>query len=222
MAVDGFRPLEGLARWVVAALVACIAADVFTIVADWMEIDLLGRAIDGGPVTPSELDASDRRQETAQFLYLVAALVAMVLFLRWFHRAYRNLDELAPGSRRYGTGWAIGAWFFPILNLWRPKKIANDVWRGSAPDPAEAGRPPLVFALWWATWLATTFTLTFSGFVDEDTLTAHRDSDWADLASSVFDIAAAVLAIVVVRTLTSRETARAGSPEAPAALPEPA
>ena len=35
---------------------------------------------------------------------------------------------------RYGTGWAIGAWFIPIFNLFRPKQIANDIDRASAPD----------------------------------------------------------------------------------------
>src|SRR5262245_46736408 len=125
MEAEGFRPLDGLARWVVAALAVCIAADVFVIVVDAIEIDLLGRLIDGERVSQSELDASDGRQDVAELLYVLAALAAAILFLRWFHRAYRNLDALAPGSRRFGTAWAIGAWFFPVLNLWRPKKIAN-------------------------------------------------------------------------------------------------
>ena len=32
---------------------------------------------------------------------------------------------------RYGNGWAIGAWFVPILSLVRPKQMANEIWRGS-------------------------------------------------------------------------------------------
>ena len=53
-----------------------------------------------------------------------------VFFLFWFHRAYRNLPALG-GDRRYGTGWAIGSWFVPFLNAWRPKQIVNDIWRES-------------------------------------------------------------------------------------------
>src|SRR5215213_2684690 len=34
-------------------------------------------------------------------------------------------------DRRYGTGWALGSWFVPILNAWRPKQIINDIWHQS-------------------------------------------------------------------------------------------
>lgn len=44
-------------------------------------------------------------------------------FLVWFWLAYRNLDALDL-RRRYGTGWAIGGWFVPFLNLARPKQVA--------------------------------------------------------------------------------------------------
>ena len=33
-----------------------------------------------------------------------------------------------------GAGWAIGPWFVPILNLFRPWQIAVETWEGSDPD----------------------------------------------------------------------------------------
>ena len=59
---------------------------------------------------------------------------------------------------RFGAGWSIGAWFIPIFNLWRPKQIANDIWRGG--DPAARDNSawaalrvsPLVH-WWWALYL---------------------------------------------------------------------
>ena len=55
-----------------------------------------------------------------------------MVFIRWLSRAYKNLDVAAPGFRRYGHGWAIGSWFVPFLNLWRPKEIINDIHRGGS------------------------------------------------------------------------------------------
>jgi hypothetical protein len=34
---------------------------------------------------------------------------------------------------RWSAGWAIGAWFVPVLSLVRPKAILNDIWRASDP-----------------------------------------------------------------------------------------
>ena len=57
----------------------------------------------------------------------------------WMFRAYNNVDAVAPGARRYDGGWAIGSWFVPILNLFRPKQIINDIWRAATGSPT---RPP--------------------------------------------------------------------------------
>jgi uncharacterized protein DUF4328 len=31
----------------------------------------------------------------------------------WLSQAYRNIDAVAPGGRRFDPGWAIGSWFVP-------------------------------------------------------------------------------------------------------------
>jgi Domain of unknown function (DUF4328) len=66
-----------------------------------------------------------------------ASLATAVGFLVWFHRAYTNLPALGIEPLPYATGWTIGAWLVPLLNLVRPKQIMDTIWRGSDPD-----RPP--------------------------------------------------------------------------------
>jgi hypothetical protein len=58
---------------------------------------------------------------------------------RLFRRAYRNLPALGAESPRFSSGWAVGAWFVPFLNLVRPKQIMDDIWRAS--DPALPAHP---------------------------------------------------------------------------------
>ena len=64
---------------------------------------------------------------------VVATLISMVVFIRWFPQAHRNAAALDPETVRYGTRWAIWSWFVPILSLFRPKQMANDIWRAGAP-----------------------------------------------------------------------------------------
>src|SRR5262245_36179640 len=211
-------PLAPRARWAVVALVAVIGADVYAIVSDWLEIDLMNRVLDEANVSLDDLDRNDTRQTIAGLLSFVAFIAAVVLFLRWFHAAYRNLKALGQPDLRFTTGWAIGAWFVPFLNLWRPKQIANDIWTGSGPDTPSLrasgwkGHPlPLLLGAWWTVWIISIYAgnVVLRTLFDTDTAEEIRTADWVDITSVAVDAAAAILAIQVVRRLTARQEERA-------------
>jgi hypothetical protein len=226
--LEGVRPLEGRARWAVIALVAVIATDILAIGSDLLEIRLMGRLVDGADVSPSSLDSDDIRQGVVALVVFAAYVAAIVLFIRWFHRAYSNLPALRS-SPRFTRGWAIWGWFVPILWFWRPKQIANDIWRGSDPSPRslEIAKTDVatLLGLWWAVWIISGLVYTRSTLAYLNTPTATdagvsamlgstddaeaiRNIAILDVVASGIDIAAAVLAILVVRELTSRQLAR--------------
>ena len=98
---------------------------------DAFEVELLGRIQAGEHVSDAETSFNDIRQRVIGVTHALLFIATIVLFLMWFSRAYQNVERLGGGPFRYGRGWAIGAWFVPILNVFRPKQIANDIWRGS-------------------------------------------------------------------------------------------
>jgi hypothetical protein len=216
---EALRPLEGRARWAVIGLVAVILSDLVAIWSDVLEIDLMNRLIEGEEVPEEDLDASDVRQGTVALVQLAVFLVAVVFFIRWFHAAYSNLRALGQPNLRYGIGWAIGAWFVPILNLFRPKQIANDIWRGSTPEAPTLTQAawrdvpvsPILLHVWWAAWIATSIVGNIAGraWWTGNTPDELKSAAQLDIAASMVDIVAAVLAIAVVRSLTARQQARA-------------
>jgi hypothetical protein len=234
---EGLRPLEGRARWAVIALIVVIVADVVAIGSDWLTINLMNDVLDGRSFTPSRLENDDLRQGVAGLLWLAAYIGAAVFFIRWFHPAYSNVRALG-GELRFKGGWAIGAWFVPILNLWRPKQIANDIWRGSDPSVRSAhlhisktSVTPLL-GFWWGAWIIASFVSNAAGrkwwssptaeeagteallggiepaFGSDDAAVELRRTAILDLAFSAVDIVAAILAILVVRLLTERQAER--------------
>jgi hypothetical protein len=87
-------------------------------------------------------------------------LVTIPFFLVWFQRTYRNLPAIGAPGRRFGTGWAIAAWFVPLLNLWRPKQIANEIYRAGTPPPPSSGASSdnvRLVTVWWALFLGSVF-----------------------------------------------------------------
>jgi hypothetical protein len=108
---------------------------------------------------------------------------------------------------RHGQGWAIGSWFVPILNAFRPKQIANDIWRASG-QPEDA-RVPLFVHLWWAFWLIGTFGENAYGRMTEETVGQERFATGVLVVTEVAEILAGVLAILLVSRVTRRQEARA-------------
>ncbi len=216
---EPWQPLASRATAAKVLLYITAAVCVVAAVSDAMEIDLLGRIQDGEQVSRSEADANDARQGIIGIAQTALFLASVVVFLMWFSRAYQNLERLGVGTLRYKRGWAIGAWFVPILNLFRPKQIANDIWRASDPDlpsnhPATAtwragSIPALLFGFWWFLWLLTNFAVGPGVFGGGETVEELRTQSIRYLISDVAEVGAALLCAMVVAKSTSRQEERA-------------
>jgi len=159
-----------------------------------------------------------------------AQLGATLSLVVWTRRVYGNLPGLGATDPRFGPGWAIGGWFVPLLNLWRPKQILDDAWRAADPDlPAVAGRAwrrgpvPWFLHAWWVAMLAGSFTGVVGSVADA---VASRGLVAASgIGSGVAGVAAALLGQVLVTRLSRRQEHRAarlaGSPEPGSARSRP-
>ena len=78
-------------------------------------------------------------------LLALPALVIIVLFLIWFHRAATIAAGLGRRAQR-SPGWAVGGWFIPIGNFYLPYQSARDIF-----TPREQGRS--LVKRWWAAYL---------------------------------------------------------------------
>jgi hypothetical protein len=214
---EPWQPLRTRAKAVRILLWATVAASVIAAISDAAELDLLGRIDAGQLVSDSEIHTNDTRQGVIGLVQGALFLGTAVAFIMWFSRAYENIGRLGAGPLRYRKGWAIGAWFVPILNLFRPKQIANDIWRGSDPDMGrlpdasdwrDGPIPGLLFGLWWLLWLATNLSLG-PGFFEADTPDEFRSQTIRFLISDVTGALGAILCAVVVDRTTHRQEERA-------------
>lgn len=215
-----YRPLHGPARWLVAVFVVIAAIDLVAVAAGVAEIRLLSRAIDGELVSAADAHASDARVAAVAFAQTLGWVTCGVLFLVWLRRAYTNLPVLGAGPLRFRPGWTIGAWFVPVLNLWRPKQIVNEIWRGSdgARETGVESRVPAWVAMWWSAYVVGWMLSLHATRMEDTTASDLREASMVFVVSDVVDIVAAVLAIALVRAVTHRQAALHAT-GAPAAAP---
>lgn len=141
----------------------------------------------------------------------VLSLVAMALFLR---SAWLTAAALGVRDLRYGPRWAVFAWLVPIMALFVPKRIADDVWRaGDERSPQYVlhhPRPGLVTA-WWAAFL---LALPLSR-------AASSDSRALTTIFLLHEILLGLLGAAVVIGIAVRLSQRAAAQGTPLRLPAP-
>ncbi|KCZ98534.1 hypothetical protein HPO_09985 [Hyphomonas polymorpha PS728] len=101
----------------------------------------------------------------------IGGLIASVILVSmWTYRAMKNLHIVEAVAAAMSPGWAVGWYFIPIANLWKPFEGMLQIWRESH---RLAGRPEKVAAYmgwWWATWVASNIlaniSLRLTGFTD--------------------------------------------------------
>ena len=175
----------------------------------YVAVDLWGHQMFGSwQLAPEEIDQSEAQLYDTVGLWLSVAGIVLfvltaVLFITWLFRAHRS-DRMYPAQLRHASGWAIGGWFVPILNLWRPPQMVLDVRRGAS----GTGLPSTALVLWWwwllvlarftqavANGLAPSADAAFDTYLED-----IRRHLVVDASASILAAIAAVLAILVVRS----------------------
>jgi uncharacterized protein DUF4328 len=213
--IGPFNSATSRARWTVGLLVGGICLDVVAIMSGLLEISLVNRALSGEAITASEAASSDSRQQLIGILQIGLYIAAAVTFLMWISRSYRNLSALSSSPCTYSPGWAIGAFFVPFLNLVRPFQIVRELWHLSDSSSTvttvrtEGQKPPTppIVGWWWGVWLVAGFLgqavwrFSWRATTLQEILTAG----YITIAADAVGIAAAVLAISLVRSIDARQ-----------------
>jgi heme/copper-type cytochrome/quinol oxidase subunit 2 len=141
-------------------------------------------------------------------------LTCAASFMVWLYRASRNVQALGTSGVEHSPGGAVGWWFVPFANLFKPYVVVKEIYQASKSSPDRPRRwklkpVPAVFGWWWTFWLLGLFSnqgvsifakgvKTTDGFI---TLA------WGMIFATALMFVAAILAISVVRAIDQRQRA---------------
>ena len=137
-------------------------------------------------------------------LTVLMSIAYFTVFLTWFYRMYKNLFALSTAvdpPPRYTPGWAVGSWFVPIMNLFRPVQMMGDVFSISDTNPA-AKQPYTMSRLvmmWWAAWIFSAVLANVAVRIDDLNLL---------IASDALDLLSRVLTFMVIVTAANLQSAK--------------
>lgn len=121
-----FRPISKLSKWLVSWSIAAITIAVIYLTLQSYEIlqFISNNPIDATIFVIDSIVAS---------ITAVISFIATIITLIWFYKANRNIHVFGAkeiSSSRMAVIW----WFVPILQLWKPYNIAQQIWKVSNPQ----------------------------------------------------------------------------------------
>ena len=199
------RHPEPLTRFVKIMLVVSIGTALISLWSDWLQLDLLA-----GKYTEAEGDANDDRQQRIGLLNLAVVLITAIAFLKWIYRANLNSRGFGARGMAFTPGWAIGCYFVPILNLFKPYQGMKEIWMVSVdPESWEAQPPSPLLGCWWALWLGAGFLgqISFRLLFNAKTIEAIQTATNLSIISEMLDVILCLVAWALIADIVARQTA---------------
>lgn len=192
--------------WIVGALNAISFAS------DFFQYQLLQKANAGGIITPESASANDMRQQIIAIAYTLTFIISSVTFILWFRRAYNNLHQ-RNSFLSFSEGWAAGAWFVPILNLFRPYQIMRELYVETKKILADheiiymQKLPVKLLGIWWAFWIcngvSSQVVLRLSR--SAETISAIQVSTVASMIDNIIGVTLALVTVKVIKNYADVE-----------------
>jgi hypothetical protein len=224
-AVAGAAPFRGLERpaRIFVVLVCCRAiADLVSFPVELRIVEFFS-AVEASEYSEEEVARTAEAIEAFSLPVFVAEaalfVMAGIAYIVWFRRARANLPGLGAVGLRRGTGWAVGAWFIPIVSLVMPKGIHDEIWRASDPDlpwPAHREvwnpiRVPVLHQVWWGAFVVASLLEGIGvRLMSADDLGVAGLGTFLCAVASLVWLLAAALVVQIVLAVTARQRARAG------------
>jgi len=200
------RPNQERAQWAIWLIFAVLILDIISIFFDFSQYNLLLSIQNGELVTEEVANANDQRQQILGIIYLLVYFVSGIVFIQWFRRAYYNLHFRVKRCD-FSEGWAAGCWFVPIVNLFRPVAIMDELWKKTNKLIKEKDSHYIVksgsfiMVSWWALWIISGFVGRYvarSAFKGE----TLEDLIGSSISSIVLSCLAIPLALVTIKMIS--------------------
>ena len=159
-----------------------------------------------GMGSPARLDELEINESTVVLVQALLGLLIVLAFSRWLYGAVARARDAGAREMTFSPGWAVGWFFVPVLNLYRPYQVLFALWRASGTGRGDQGETPVVLRLWWLCWVLRILVelalswqgrhMTMAGVAD---LGTNLIQTQLTLLGALLDIPLAATALLLVR-----------------------
>ena len=186
-----------------------IGLAVMAVGSDILEMRLFHKMETGAFATDAEMmeaaESNDLRQVVIAVPLLVVLITTFVFVGRWIYFSAKNLRAFGATGLTIRPGWAVGWYFVPIANLWKPYQAMKEIWQASSePMDWQNQRVSGLMPAWWALWIISNVAdrATFRLANDATTLDDFQFAATVSIASGCINIALSVVFLTLIIRIT--------------------
>ena len=198
------RPNAKRATYAITAIKVVLAINIIVLISWYLQYNLL-QNIAQGQISIEKVESNNIRVEILDNIYSLSYIISIILFIMWFRRAYYNLHKKVT-YLSWKEGWASGAWFVPILNLYRPYQIMIEMYEETQElllqkdSNSNLKLSTLYVGLWWALWSICGIIGNIRHYIQMKTETIKEQTD-ITLLNIIYSIILISLAIITIKVI---------------------
>tara|TARA_R110000868_G_scaffold411789_1_gene711107 strand:- start:84052 stop:84732 length:681 start_codon:yes stop_codon:yes gene_type:complete len=194
-----FRKSTGFTEVLISLILLSAILNGVAVVYGYHQYELLVSAKNGVDVNMDEAGSILVHQLMIKVAQLGFRVIVGIQFLMWVYRMSRNAHCVKTGKPTSSPGWAVGCYFIPILNMWKPYLIMKEIYEAFRQRPSYSK----VLPLWWTAWVLSSAVGGFTSYYMSraetvgELLVASRWAIALDVSLVFLDVAAALMVYVV-------------------------
>ena len=90
--------------------------------------------------------------DSMTLLVPITMMFTWIVTSRWLGQLHVRATDLNPAAMRLKSPWVFWSWIVPVVSLWFPKRLIEDLLKAKGSDEAKSliGKDTLT---WWLTWV---------------------------------------------------------------------
>lgn len=153
-----WRNLQSLTRWLQRLIYLGIFIDLLTLASEGYRRSVFRRLMAQGVEAAKVVQTANHTGVWANDYVSIPltglGLATTILAAVWIYRAATNVRMLGAQGLTVSPGWAVGWYFVPIANFWKPYQAMKEICQASAqPLQWRGSVVPKLLPAWWALWL---------------------------------------------------------------------
>ncbi|RMF61099.1 MAG: DUF4328 domain-containing protein [Calditrichaeota bacterium] len=162
MQQSSFGDKSRLTSWLTAMLYLDILITIMAFASGVMEYRLLRDFKNGVYDSETQIltlaEENDSRQLSVGVLQILITSITLILGGIWIYRSNENVRKLGGKDMEFTPGWAVGWYFIPFANLWKPYQAMKELWLYSqSTEEWHKYQSPRILPWWWGLWLISGF-----------------------------------------------------------------
>ncbi|MHC5310386.1 DUF4328 domain-containing protein [Myroides sp. LJL116] len=210
--MNTLKPNGKRAKNAITLIWIMLILDIASIISKYFQYEIIQTIANGDEITEAMSLIHGITKQITGLLYMVAYVTSIITFIQWFRRAYYNLHQRVS-NLSYSEGWATSSWFVPILNLFRPYQIMQELYFQTNVLLIKKGIPlhhilnTSIIGFWWAFWILSNLfgLLVFRYALQAESTEEFITSILGSMFNSIIGIPLALLTIKVIRNYAKVE-----------------